>query len=159
MWVEQTTTYGPTRYTPFYLNAGHKCMLPIKKDISTWEVLPWDEVQTTADLLAVHAKQFERLKEDLQEAMLSARRKRECRKETFDASHRTHLEFSFKAGDIVLLHDTILDANMSVKLHYKWIGPYRIRMVIPGKGTYTLEELDSTVQTGTITGNRIKHLY
>ncbi len=51
--------------------------------------------------------------------MLSARRKRECGKETFDASHRTHPESSFKAGNIVLLHDTILDINMSVKLHYK----------------------------------------
>ncbi len=89
--------------------------------------------------------------------MLLARRKREHRKETFDVSHCTHPESSFKAGDIMLLHNTILDANMSVKLHYKWIGPYRIRMVIPGRGTYTLKELDSTVQTGTISGNRIKH--
>ncbi len=77
--------------------------------------------------------------------MLSARRKRECRKETFDISHRTHPESSFKASDIVLLHDTILDANMLVKLHYKWIGPYRIRTVILGKGTYTLKELDGTI--------------
>ncbi len=89
--------------------------------------------------------------------MLSARRKREHRKETFDASHRTHPESPFKAGDIVLLHDTILDANMSVKLYYKWIGPYRIRTVTPGRGIYTLEELDGTIRTGTISGNRIKH--
>ncbi len=88
---------------------------------------------------------FEWLKEDLQEAMLLARRKREYRKETFDTSHRTHPEFSFKASDIVLLHDTILDANMSVKLHYKWIGPYKIRTVISGKGIYTLKELDGTI--------------
>ncbi len=30
-------------------------------------------------------------------------------------------------------------------------------MAIPGRGTYTLEELDSTVRTGTISGNRIKY--
>ncbi len=67
----------------------------------------------------VYARQFEQLKEDLQEAMLLARRKREHRKETFNVSHRTHPESSFKAGNIVLLHDTILDINILVKLYYK----------------------------------------
>ncbi len=90
--------------------------------------------------------------------MLLARRKREHRKETFNTNHHTYPEFSFKADNIVLLHDTILDANISVKLYYKWIGPYKIRMVILGKGIYTFKELDGTIWTGTITGNRIKHL-
>ena len=90
--------------------------------------------------------------------MLLARRKREQGKEAFDATHRTHAEGSFKVGDIVLLHNTILDANMSVKLHFKWMGPYKIRTAIPEKGTYTLEELDGTVRSGTVAGNRLKHL-
>ncbi len=74
-------------------------------------------------------------------------------------NYHIHLESSFKAGDIVLLYDTVLDANMSVKLYYKWIGPYKIQTAILDKGTYTLKELDSTVQIGTITSNRIKHLH
>ncbi len=60
------------------------------------------------------------------ERMLSARYKREHRKETFDVNYYTHPESSFKTSDIVLLYDTILDANMSVKLHFKWIGLYKI---------------------------------
>ncbi len=47
---------------------------------------------------------------------------------------------------------------MSVKLYYKWIDPYKIWTVISEKGIYTLKELDGIVQTGTITGNRIKYL-
>ncbi len=77
--------------------------------------------------------------------MLLVRRKREHRKETFNVNHYTHPESSFKASDIILLHDTILDTNISVKLYFKWIGPYKIWTVVPGKGTYTLEELDSMV--------------
>ncbi len=77
--------------------------------------------------------------------MLSARRKREHGKEAFNVNHRTHPESSFKAGNIVVLHDTVLDANMSVKLYYKWIGPYKIWTAIPGKGTYTLKELDDMI--------------
>ncbi len=31
--------------------------------------------------------------------------------------------------------------------------------MISGKSIYTLKELDSMIQIGTVTGNRIKHLY
>ncbi len=97
------------------------------------------------DLLMVYARQFEWLKGDLQEAMLLARRKREYRKEIFNVNYHTHLEVSFKAGNIVLLHNIVLDTNISVKLYFKWISLYKIWTVILDKGTNNLEELDSTI--------------
>ena len=42
------------------------------------------------------------------------------------------------------------------KLSYKWLGPYRVRKAIPDKGTYFLEEFDSTELASSYSGNRLK---
>ena len=62
------------------------------------------------------------------------------------------------AKDIVLRHDaqSEIDKSSDRKLAYKWYGPYRIKTVVPEKGTYTLEELDGTLLPGTFAGNRLK---
>lgn len=124
--------------------------------MSTWNILPWNTVTSTEDLIAVRTRQLQRRDDDLQEAILSVQRKREQAKEAFDKDHPTRPEGSLKAKDIVLLHNTVLDTNMSAKLDYKWIGPYRIKKAWPQKGTYKLEELDGTEKAGTVAGNRLK---
>jgi hypothetical protein len=59
---------------------------------------------------------------------------------------------------MVLRHNAQLEADISTaeKLVYKWSGPYHIRTVISEKGTYILEEFDSTKLPGTYAGNRLK---
>lgn len=42
------------------------------------------------------------------------------------------------------------------KLGYKWLGPYQISEANSLKGTYILAELDGTLLSGTIAGNRPK---
>ena len=60
-------------------------MLPIEMELPTWRVLPWDQVRTTDELLALRARQLQRRGEDLEEAALHIRRSREHANEEFDA--------------------------------------------------------------------------
>lgn len=124
--------------------------------VPTWNVLPWEEVRDTADLLAVHARQLERREEDLEQARLHLQRVRESNKDYFDGNHRLRAE-DFNVGDLVLLHNTKLDKDMSHKLAFKWLGPFRIKDAQAENGTFILEELDGAQIRGTVAGNRLKH--
>ena len=39
-------------------------------EIPTWQILPWNEVHSTADILAVRTRQLQRRDDDLEEATL-----------------------------------------------------------------------------------------
>ena len=58
-WADQTTTRVSTNQTPFYLNCGRKAILPIKMDLPTWQILPWNQIRSTDELLAMRARQLQ----------------------------------------------------------------------------------------------------
>ena len=60
------------------------------------------------------------------------------------------------ARDFVLLRNTRREKYMSIKLSFKWLGPYQIFEVVKNKSTYMLEELDGTRLAGTFAGDRLK---
>ena len=64
-------------------------------------------------------------------------------KARFDKDHRRRKEV-LKVGDLVLLHNTVLDKQWSKKLDNCWLGPYLIREARLDLGTYLLSELDGT---------------
>lgn len=137
---------------------GTEPVLLIELDISTWRILSWDEVQTTADLLEMRARQLQRRDEDMEEATLLLQRMRMQGKDLFDNTHRIREE-PLAVDDLVLLYDSQREANMSIKLAFKWLEPYRIAEVVPEKGTYLLKELNGTRLKGTIAGNWLKRFY
>ncbi len=57
---------------------------------------------------------------------------------------------------IVLLHDSRREKDMSRKLAFKWLGPYRGYDAVKDKGAYMLEELDGSHLAGTFAGDRFK---
>ena len=83
--------------------------------------------------------------EDLEEVRLRKQRKRMEGKEAFDQTRQVR-QAEIKKEDLVLKHDSVakIDMSRSRKLSYKWLGPYKVWKVIPDKGTYILEEFDST---------------
>src|SRR5437588_10509955 len=85
-------------------------ILPVELSIPTWAVLPWEEVRTRAELLALRARQLERRPDDIAELEAAAhlQRTRERNKEYFDTRHQTTGR-TFEVGDMVLLHDTKLE--------------------------------------------------
>lgn len=159
-WADRTTVRTTTGVSPFRFNTGYEPIMPIEDDVPSWSFLAWEEVKTTAELLALRTLQLQRRDEDYEEVRLRLRRVREEGKERFDATHVLHAE-PFKAGDIVLLHNTMREADMSreQKMHFRWLGPYRVKEAIAQKGTYILEELNGEKLGGTIAGNRLKKFH
>ncbi|KAH5702140.1 hypothetical protein HBI20_255490 [Parastagonospora nodorum] len=159
LWADRVTVKRSTGETPIFLVTGQEHVLPVELSIRTWQTLPWDQVQDTATLLALRAKQFEHRDDRLKEAVDRTMRLREEGKEWFDnkatlrADPMTH-------GDLVLVRDVIRDLDMSRsrKLEPRWKGPFRIKS-ISEKATYILEELDGAPLKATYAGNRLRKFY
>ena len=155
LWADRTTVRTSTGMAPYRVLYGCDAVLPIELDVPTWQVLPWGNVRTTGELLALRARQLERRDEDLEEAALHLRRMREADKDVWDDNRRVHAS-PILEGDLVLLHDTKLDNMHTHKLAWRWLGPFRVMEANTEKGWYILAELDGAVLKGTVAGNRLK---
>ena len=113
------------RVSPIRLNYSYKPLLPIKGEVSTRSYLEWKKARTTSDLLHLRSLQFQRRDEDLAEAQLRQRRKREEGKEYFNEIRRIRLR-PIAVDDLVLLHNIIRekDITRSNKYIFKWLGSY-----------------------------------
>ena len=160
LWADRSTVKTSTAITPYRMLFGQDPVLPIELKFPTWRILPWETVRTTADLLALRARQMQRRDKDMAEAVLHLERMRKEGKDAFDASHRTRTE-DLKIGDRVLMHDTprFMNRRTENKLAYRWTGPYLILEALPILGTYVLGELDGTLLKGTYAGNRLKSFH
>jgi hypothetical protein len=58
LWADRSTVRRSTRYTPFYFLCGREPVLPIKLEVPTWRIFPWDEVYDTAKLFAMRVRQI-----------------------------------------------------------------------------------------------------
>ena len=158
LWADRSTVRTSTGLTPYYISCGNEPVLPIELEIPTWRILPWGDIHTTSDLLAMRARQLQRRDQDLEEAVLHLQRMRLEGKERHDEKHGIRNE-ELAIGSIVLLHDTRREKDMSQKLAFKWLGPYRIHDAVKEKGTYLLEELDGSRLAGTFAGDRLKKFH
>ena len=158
LWADRSSVRTSTGLTPYYICCGSEPVLPIELEVSTWRILPWSEVHSTADLLAMRARQLQRRDEDLEEATLHLQRMRLEGKERHDLKHGIREE-ELSIGSIILLHDTRREKDMFRKLSFKWLGPYRICDAIKDKGTYIIEELDGSRLAGTFAGDRLKKFH
>ena len=106
----------------------------------------------------MRARQLQRRDDDLEEATLHLQRMRLDGKERHDEKNGIRHE-ELAPVDIVLLHNTRREKDMSCKLAFKWLGPYRIYNSVKDKGTYMLEELDGSRLAGTFAGDRLKKFH
>jgi hypothetical protein len=60
---------------PHRLQPRVNAVLPIDFANPTWQILDWDRTQSTAQSLALHARQLHRRDEDLEETALSKMRR------------------------------------------------------------------------------------
>ena len=93
----------------------------------------------------------------LEEAVHHLQRMRLEGKERYDERHGIRQE-ELAMGSIVLLHDTRHEKDMSQKLAFQWLGPYRIYHAVEEKRTYLLE-LDGSRLAGTFAGDRLKKFH
>ena len=158
LWADRTTVKRTTGMSPYRINYGNDGVLPIELANPTWQIVDVERAQSTAELLALRARQLQRRDEDLEETALFLRRMRESHKELFDDGHRIRLA-PFAVDDLVSLYDTKLEKSYSYKLTFRWLGPFCIAEVNADKGTYVLKELDDSIMKGTVNGSRLKRFY
>src|SRR5947209_17031323 len=89
LWADRVTAKQSSGQTPYYLLHGAEAILPIELRYPSLPTLQWEEVRTTADLLALRARQLERRDEDLEEAIARIQRIRTANHEYFDARPST----------------------------------------------------------------------
>ena len=125
---------------------------------ASWAVIDWEKVRTLEDLLAARARQLESKEEDIRQAQDTIQRCRQKTKVKFDKPHRRRKQV-LKVGDMVLLHNTVLDKQWFRRLDNRWMGPYVIRLARLDLGTYLVDELDGTELCGVYAGDRLKKLF
>ena len=158
LWADRIIVRMSNGASPYRLNHGSDAVLPVVLANPTWQILDWDRVRSTSDLLALRARQLQRRDQDLEETALFLRLVRESRKELFDDDNRIRA-CPFACGDMVFLHNTKLEKSYSHKLTFRWLGPFRIAEAFVDKGTYILEELDGACMKGTVAGSRLKRFH
>ncbi|KAF7453564.1 hypothetical protein A1F99_008220 [Pyrenophora tritici-repentis] len=143
------TTFGA-------LVLGQNPVLPIELVVPTWQSLPWSEVRSHADLLAVRATQLQFRRENLEEAVQRTRRLRREAVESRNA--KKDVPKPFQVGDLVLVWDAIksIDKSSDRKLDDRWRGPYRVREAQADKGYYRLEDLNEVAFPNTTRADRLK---
>ena len=158
LWANRLTVRTSTGLTPYYICYGNEPVFPIELEIPTWQILPWDEIHSTADLLAMRARQLQCQDKDLEESTLHLQCMRlegkEHHDEKYDVRHK-----ELVADDVVLLHDTRREKDMFRKLAFQWLGLYQIYNSVKDKDKYMLEELDISRLAGTFAGDKLKKFH
>ena len=80
IWADQVMTKRTTGSSPYYLLYGQQPLFPFNFTDRSWHMLDWVDVNSTKDLLAIHAKQLSRRDEYIGKA--SAKTEKACLKAT-----------------------------------------------------------------------------
>lgn len=68
--VDQLTVRISISLTFYYICCNSKLAFPIEHEVPTWQILSWGKVYSSANLLAMRARQLQRQDNDLEKAIL-----------------------------------------------------------------------------------------
>ncbi|KIL54364.1 hypothetical protein M378DRAFT_42339, partial [Amanita muscaria Koide BX008] len=153
------TTTRVTGYPPYYLLYGRHPLLSFDINDRTWELLDWQSVKTTEELIALRARQLAKREKEL---AIALEQQKEVRKKAVDDFNRRYekqlVSNDFDIGTWVLVHETWLDGQKGNKGALRWSGPFVVHAKYNNK-TYRLREIDGTVKRDTVDKHRLKIFY
>jgi transposase InsO family protein len=158
-WADRVTTRKSTGLSPFYMAHGIEPVLPFDIVHATYLVPKLDKPLTTADLIAIRARQLQRRDSDL--AMIAERvaKSRYQSIEQFRKEHTNRIrEQNFKPGTLVLVRNIRMEKDLSAKHLPRYYGP----MVVISKtkkNSYRLGELDGSISIKGFAGYRLIPYY
>lgn len=56
LWANRSIVHTLTSFIPYYIYCGIELVLCIELEIPTWQILPWKEIDSTTNLLALHVR-------------------------------------------------------------------------------------------------------
>jgi len=110
-WAERVSLRRPTGYSPAQLVLGQNPVLPIELVVPTWQSLPWKDIRSHADLLAVRATQLQFRQENIEEAVHRTRRLRSAAIEARNQDKPA--QSAIEVGDLVLVWDAFKTSTKS----------------------------------------------
>lgn len=160
--ADRVTTKRTTKNTPYFLRFGEHPVLPFDYDEATWLVPGWEQVRSTADLLAMRMRQLEKREEDVEMALerikIARKRSVDDRNEAFSHVLQDKINNPLRSGDLVLVKNSALEVQHGRKMEDRWLGPFRM-VKRTSQGAYVLDELDGTRLKLAVAGNRVKRYY
>lgn len=155
----RTTASRTTGMTPHFMLYGLEPIFPFDFKHPTWYALEWTDVQNTADLIALRAKQITYRDDMLDTAQERLYNSRVKAGEDYARRHARSLRIEpLKPGMLVLRHETWLDNQLGNKDANRWTGPYIVKKQYPS-GAYQIAELDGTILRDAVAANRLKIFY
>ncbi len=155
LWADRIIVRTFTEMTSYRVLYDCDVVLSIELDVSIWQILSWNNVHTTDELLTLRAQQLECRDENLKKITLHLRRMREIDKDVWNDHRHVHTSSILK-NDLVLLHDIKLNNMHTLKLTWRWLRSFQVVKMNTEKEWYKIAELDEAILKETIAENRLK---
>ncbi len=155
LWTDRIIIRTFTEMTSYHVLYDCNVVLFIELDVSIWQILSWDNVCITDELLTLCAQQLKYKDENLKKIALHLRRMREINKDVWNDHRRVHTSSILK-NDLVLLHDIKLNNMHTLKLTWRWLRSFQVVKMNTEKEWYKIAELDEAILKETIAENRLK---
>jgi hypothetical protein len=143
-WADRVTTRQSTGHSPFYMTHGIEPILPFNLTLATFLVPNLTTSLSTADLLAIRARQLQTQEADLASIRDNIVRSRFSAAQSFEQQFaHTIKSTSFALGDLVLVRNSAVE-NTHQKMKPRYFGP----MVVVKKTrnrAYRLAKLDGAL--------------
>ena len=155
LWADRITIRMSTEMISIRMIIDSEVVFSIELNISTWQMLPWNEIRSTIDLLTLRVRQIERRDGDLEEVKLHLQRIKIENKKLYDDKHRIRTT-KIKKRDLILLHDIRFDNQHFEKLAFRWFESFKVHTTISRKGIFILSKFNGARFSGTVLGNKLK---
>jgi Integrase zinc binding domain len=144
-WADRATVRKSTSHSPFYMAHGVEPLLPFDITLATFLVPDLVKPLSTADLLAICARQLEKREDDLASIRDNVLKARHASIRQFERQFQNTIrDHPFRPGDLVLVRNSAIETDLGRKVNPRYLGP----MVVVRRtfsGSYRLAELDGAV--------------
>jgi hypothetical protein len=158
-WAERVTIQKRLGFSPYYMAHGVEPLMPFDISEATYMAPVQTSTLTTAELLAIRARQLQKRDEDLADVKKRLIKARFASAKDFEKRHaHTIKDFDFGTGDLVLVRNSRIEMSWDRKAKPRWFGPMVIVKRHPG-GAYQLSELDGAVSATRFAAFRVVPYY
>lgn len=153
-WAERVSIQRSTHKTPFYIVHGVEPVFPFDLAEATY-LAPVHQATSTADLLALRARQLQRREEDLEEIRRKIQKARyESIAQFIKDKENVIKDYDFKPGSLVLVRNSRVENSHSRKSQPRYFGPYVIVRRTAG-GSYVIAEVDGSTSDKRVAAFRL----
>jgi hypothetical protein len=144
-WADRATICKSTGYSPFYMAHGIEPLLSFDITLATFLIPDLVKPLSTADLLAIRARQLEKREDDLDNIRDNILKARLASARQFERQFKNTIRHvSFQPGDLVLVRNSAIETDLGRKSKPRYLGPMLV-VRQTRNGSYRLAELDGAI--------------